>query len=49
MKIKHSAQAALIAFLTILALASCNQKKFKISGNIAQAKDSLLYLLDLKC
>ncbi|MFW5480454.1 MAG: DUF4369 domain-containing protein, partial [Prevotella sp.] len=44
MKIKHSAQAALIAFLTILALASCNQKKFKISGNIAQAKDSLLYL-----
>ena len=44
MKMKHSAQAALLALLTILALASCSQKKFKISGNITQAKDSLLYL-----
>lgn len=33
-----------IALLAILSLASCNQKKFSVSGNIAQAKDSLLYL-----
>ncbi|MGI6222712.1 MAG: thioredoxin-like domain-containing protein [Prevotella sp.] len=43
MKIRHSALAA-IALLAILALASCSQKKFKISGNITEAKDSLLYL-----
>ena len=43
MKIRHSALAAL-ALLAILALASCSQKKFKVSGAITDAKDSLLYL-----
>lgn len=43
MKIRHSALAAL-ALLAILALASCSQKKFKVSGTITDAKDSLLYL-----
>ena len=33
----------LIMALAVLALASCNEKKFHVEGNISNAKDSLLY------
>lgn len=43
MRFRHLSVVSL-GLLTLLLLASCNQKKFSISGNITQAEDSLLYL-----
>ena len=34
----------LIAAMTVLVLASCNEKKFHVEGSITNAKDSVLYL-----
>ena len=44
---KHNALNTLLfclAAIMMLAMASCTEKKFHISGNITEAKDSLLYL-----
>jgi len=42
MKIKNIHLLALVAMMT-LAFGSCNNKKFNVSGNISDAKDSTLY------
>lgn len=42
MKINHFIKFAAL-FLAVLSITSCTQKKFRVSGTIADAKDSLLY------
>ena len=38
----HITFAAIVAML--MAVSSCNERKFQITGNITDAKDSILYL-----
>ncbi len=42
MKINHFIKLAAM-FLAVLSITSCTQKKFRVSGTITDAKDSLLY------
>lgn len=42
MKLSHLLTSVTL-LMALLALGSCNEKKFKVSGQISEAKDSLLY------